>query len=610
MWKFRELQQGEPERDPHEAEFFRLAHASEAIVREFIQNSLDAKVPGGNVVKVRFVLGTVRRSELDRFVEEEFTRHLKASELFPQDYPTTSFVPFLTMEDYGTTGLDGETGENVRPKGRHNFYNFWWCEGKSQKKGQEGGRWGLGKTTFHIISKLRVFWGYTVRHDDGRKLLMGKALLKAHRLDKKTYQYYGYYVKDGFAPIDSNDTIGLFRRAFSIRRTDESGLSLVIPMPQIEITVDAVIRSVIIHYFYAIMNGDLEVEIAGDSGTVKLDSVNLAEMASDQNWRGTAWEDMNRSSFLKFIKNCIENEENGQFVLLPDECAESLQIDESSFGNRLDHLREDFAESDFLSVRVPLFVQMVGKPKSKSYFDIHMHKTPTLKEPQEYYIRSGITITEMRTLGTHQVRTLLVAKDDPISEFLGDAETPAHTKWNRETEGFKSKYENAAKTLAFITRSLVSIVSLLDEPPKERQKDFLKDIFFVSQPEREDEEIGREKSVPLITAKRKRFGIVRTGNGIRITLLEDDPRLPIRGHLKLAYDVRRGNPFKNFEVHDFDLGSGSVATNSRSCSITVCGPNAIEMSINNRDFFLELGGFDKNRDLVVDIQEIRNETQA
>ena len=52
------------------------------------------------------------------------------------------------------------------PGGKNNFYNFWWYEGKSEKKGKERGRWGLGKTTFHVASKIRLFFGLTVRQDD------------------------------------------------------------------------------------------------------------------------------------------------------------------------------------------------------------------------------------------------------------------------------------------------------------------------------------------------------------------------------------------------------------------------------------------------------------
>jgi hypothetical protein len=33
MWKFKKVESGEPERDPHEPEFFRLEEPAEALVR-------------------------------------------------------------------------------------------------------------------------------------------------------------------------------------------------------------------------------------------------------------------------------------------------------------------------------------------------------------------------------------------------------------------------------------------------------------------------------------------------------------------------------------------------------------------------------------------------
>jgi hypothetical protein len=52
----------------------------------------------------------------------------------------------------------------------------------SGKSGQEVVGWELVKTTFHITSKLRLFFGFTVRQNDSRELLLGKALLKTHRI--------------------------------------------------------------------------------------------------------------------------------------------------------------------------------------------------------------------------------------------------------------------------------------------------------------------------------------------------------------------------------------------------------------------------------------------
>src|SRR6185295_19589365 len=55
---------------------------------------------------------------------------------------------FLAIEDFGTTGLDGDPRE-LRPEGSPSrLFAFFRAEGISQKGGKDGGRWGVGKTVF------------------------------------------------------------------------------------------------------------------------------------------------------------------------------------------------------------------------------------------------------------------------------------------------------------------------------------------------------------------------------------------------------------------------------------------------------------------------------
>ena len=44
MWNFKELSNIEPEVNPHETEFFQDLDVADALVRENVQNSLDARV--------------------------------------------------------------------------------------------------------------------------------------------------------------------------------------------------------------------------------------------------------------------------------------------------------------------------------------------------------------------------------------------------------------------------------------------------------------------------------------------------------------------------------------------------------------------------------------
>lgn len=608
MWRFRELADGEPERDPHEAEFFRLTELAEAVVREVIQNSLDASRDGENPVRVCFTFGE-REKENVRDYFDDLEPHLRACNLQPPDYSNSDRISFLTIEDFGTTGLDGATGEDGRrPRERSNFYNFWWYEGKSRKSGREAGRWGLGKTTFHLSSKLRSFWGLTVRQDDSRKLLMGKALFKTHRIDEAVYHYYGYFTAKNYKPIDNEQDIRIFKQKFSIRRNDEPGLSLVIPMPDDEINGTSVIRSVIIHYFFAIMKGILTVEIRELGNYWSLNSDNLINIACSQDWQGTPWEGVNVVKLMQFINDSIHATDIIELTFSEEEIPE---ITEDFFSNRIGELRNSFNTGNLLSFRIPVIIKKVNEPLSSTYFNVFLKKYPQLKQSDEFYIRSGITISGVRMMGNRPVRGLFAAEEIPITSFLGDSETPAHTEWNERTEGFREKYEHASRTLRFIKKSMGKIASILDTPPQERQKDFLKEIFFI--PERiseEGEDRTRKPDIPPFRRRPVPFEITRIKRGFKVSLSRNDISLPIRARVTVVYDVRRSNPFKQYDIHDFDLGGSSISINSTGCTILSKNRNIMEIEITRNNFTLEVTGFDSKRDLVINTKEERNETQV
>lgn len=616
MWKFKKLEPGEPERDPHEPEFFRLKNPAEALVREVIQNSLDAKKSGTRTVSIRFYIGEVEKRNERNYFSRELEHHLGACNFLPQDYVRSNRIKFIAIEDFGTTGLDGATGEDgSRPEKGNNFFDFWWREGMSGKRGREAGRWGLGKTTFHMASKLRLFFGLTLRQDDSRELLMGKALLKTHSMNETRYQYYGYFKPgEDSKPFEDSSIIQDFKEKFSIVREDEAGLSLVIPMPDDEVTDLAIMRSVIIHYFYAIMKGILEVEIATSSGIQEqLTAGSIVNIARTLEWQDTSWEGVDVSELLQFISDSMHITDTNKLVItegMPD-------ITENSFGNRLETLRSTFSAGNILLFKVPFTIKKVinGSP-FPTFFKVYLRRYPQLKQAEEFYIRSGITIPEICEMRNRPVRGMLVAEDAPITEFLGDCETPAHTGWNERIEGFKEKYEDATKTLRFIRRGMSKIVSILDQPPQERQRDLLKEIFFIpaERVEEEEEDNTKKTKKPVIVIKRRKppmFTVEKIKGGFVVALnpKRADIVFPIRSRITVAYDVRKGNPFKRYEPHDFDLLSGYIIINSTGCTILNRQRNIIECELMDNEFNLKVSGFDVNRDLIVNVKEERIETQ-
>lgn len=597
MWHFERINPGTPERNPRETEFFRLTSPAESVVREFIQNSLDAKAE--DVVLIRFHLGSAEQARMREYLEG-IMQHLQACR-FP--FPESSTpISYLTMEDFGTTGLDGAVEPDA---GNGNFYNFWWREGISQKTGQKAGRWGLGKTTFHIISKIRTFWGLTVRAGEGEELLMGKALLKTHRINNVRYHYFGYFSGDKYGPIKDGSLVTRFKNLFNITRTTNSpGLSIVIPLPDDEINFDSILKAAIQHYFYPILAGTLRIEINDSERNEEINASNLIEKARSMSWSQTEWEDTNIIAILEFIKTTI----NQPVLQIQITDTENPEIAPESFGDQLNILQQSFRSGNPMKVRVPVRIRRNDGIERDTFFTVLIKRFPELSRAFECYIRAGIRVTEIRSLGNRPVATLFIAEDEPLCEFLGDCETPAHTNWNERTEDFKEKYRNGTRILRFIKKSLNRIVSILDEPPRERQVDFLKEIFSIPVAPEEREERPEEEVTPPPPPpppQEPLFNISQISGGFTVTLnpKRTDARFPFHAVLRIAYDTRRGNPFAQFEPFDFDVGGGSITLNSQDCNILRRERNVLEIEITGENFRVEVGGFDTTRDIVVNIRE-------
>lgn len=606
MWRFRKLLPGTPERDPHEAEFFRLKYASEAIVREFIQNSLDAKSVNSNKVSVSFTFGEIEKNEIKKYISDEFIKHYLACDFSVKKNITETSVKYLVIEDYGTTGLDGFIAEESfeRPEDRSNFYNFWWCEGKSKKKGSEGGRWGLGKTTFHQASKIRTFFGLTIREDDNSELLLGKTLLKTHRIKEEVYDYYGYYTESSFLPVSDSYAIKEFKQKFNIKRKKEKGFSIIVLHPDEDINFVSITRSIIQHYFYAILTGSLEINIYEEGSEYKLTKNNIIKISEQINWKDTEWEDTNITELLGFIRNAIILRNGSYFMNKGNNIFPVIKPD--IFGRDYEDLKNNFNSEKILSFKIPVKIKKASSIND-TFFHVIIQKSKQLKNPEEFYMRSGIMISGIHTVGKRNVRALLIAEDLPMSEFLGDAETPSHTEWKENTEGFKEKYKDAVKILRYARKSVINLLNMFDQPPEDMQRDFLKNIFYITEPGSQSGGRSDKKTeIPHIKSSAK-FETGKINGGAKILLKDKNITLPLDISIRAAYDIRNGNPFAKYEKYDFDVSDESIEIDCTGGKIYYRKLNNVKIRVLSDNFVFQMRGFDKIRDLVINVIELKND---
>lgn len=608
VWRFGKQPKG-ININPIQGEFFRtdsLESIADALVREAIQNSLDAALPNAKVtVKFIFDLTPDKNiSEKRKDLLSSLWPHLKAPDTGLTDIPSkTSEVPVLLVEDFGTRGLQGDPQqyEDLEGKGQKNdFYYFWRNVGRGKKEGIDRGRWGLGKTVFQAASRINSFWGITTINGNEKKtLLMGQSILKIHKIGDDRFSPYGYYgnfMDQDFAiPIENSTEIAYFNSIFPIDRLEKPGFSVVIPYPVEDISPTSVVHSIIKHYSIPILAKELNVEIREKGGiSYVIDQISIENLILSLAWREKEKE--KAIGLLKLAKWGLQKSDPDLEVKSPAiELAPKLKEDLFD-QERLEACRELFIKGDKLAIKLSIFVKKKTHNPKLSSFMMYVEKDPSIEYSQDCFIRNGITIPEVSSLKFKGVRAIVMVTDKEISELLGDAENPAHTDWERSSERLKKKFEHGPSTLGYIKNSPREMISLFMQPCQGRDETSLSNIFPMLQNEnRGDNQITRSSTIPPLPPPSIR--IEKTGSGFRIASVDHQNLLNKLVYISAAYELSRGNPFKKYAQNDFDFKSDQIMKELEGVSIKKVLNNQIYLLIEKNEFSIKITGFDENRDL-------------
>lgn len=501
-WKFKPKAKDDMAVDPFQDEFFKTESVggfSHALLRETIQNSLDAKAGGSS--EVRICISVFRSNppiydEKYRAFFSGLNEHLNASNsgLIDRPDPNAS-LDFLVIEDFNTTGLEGDPLLADNPEdesARENFFYFWRNYGRSGKSGSERGRWGLGKTVFSAVSKINTFFGLTVRQSDQRSLLMGQSVLKIHGIENKSFLPYGGFGSFGDSqgeqffpiPIGDPELIRQFSETFHVSRTTEPGFSIVIPFPYEDISLKSLKTGLIKQFFYPIISGDLSVTIQENGSSIDLNRDSVNPLITNGSFLTSDFdgeiEDVNLIKLFSFAKTAINLEEEEYVYLNPPDDLNVLPAWHDSLfeGISLTNLRKKFDQCDVIGFKIPIKVQRTGHQPRLNWFRAFVHRDGTLNSAENYFIREGIRISSIISFRDRGIRGMVVIDEGELTTLIGDAENPAHTEWQKDSSKFRNKYKHGAKTLDFVKASLREIIRRLMRPPVGVDTEALKDVFY------------------------------------------------------------------------------------------------------------------------------------
>lgn len=610
---------GEMNIDPIEAEFFSteaLGSLADALVRETIQNSLDAR-RAGERLRMRFAFsgrGAALTGERAEGYLAGLRSHVVASLGTAAPPAEDAPLDFLVVEDFGTRGLQGDPRRNeddeIGPVGeRNDFYYFWRNVGRSRKGPSELGRWGLGKSVFAAASRINAFLALTIPANAPRPSLMGQAVLRIHKVAGARHYPYGYFADfegDFALPFATPALIERFRADFALARAAEPGLSVVIPYPTAELAPATLLPSVLRHYFVPILAGDLEVEVEHDG---RCETVNAATFG-----RVVARIAGDHASSLP---RTVELARWG-LALAPD-APLRLPVPASLGAPRwtgdddaaaaLAALREPFGRGERVAVRVPLWVKPLGAEPTCATFDVWLERDDAIVATDEQFVRDGITVAGVRGGCPNGVRAIVCVRDRALSTLLGDSENPAHTEWQERSPRFKDRYRHGPTTLRYVKAAARELVRLLTRPLDGRDFALLRHLFSLGVPD--------EASVPQADPRRHRdaadgevpadprpgsaraLELTRLPDGFSIAGVARETPGPRYLAVRVAYEVRRGNPFKLYQPLDFDLARPPIALAAEGASFLRQAGNELVLRVEDRRFRLTVRGFDARRDVRV-----------
>jgi hypothetical protein len=472
QWYFKRWQPGDTPRDPIQGEFFAteaIKDSAEALVRESIQNSLDAR-RDGQIAKVRFFVSgmkvAVPRTKVEKYLPGLGT-HLEAKRNGLYEPPDADEpCSFVVVEDFGTKGLEGDPAQWHRIEGSKNgFFTFFRAEGVSDKAKTDRGRWGIGKFVFPRSSRISGFFGLTTRASDGQRLLLGRTILKSHSIGADHFVPDGYFgvrpQAEGLVlPVSDKAVLDEFEKTFHLKRGTEPGLSVVVMWPFGDITSIPILQAVIRGYFSPILKGDLEVTVETPDHTQILTSQTLDSVL-----------DHLSDDFSATMKPQIALARWGTRVPAEDLIVLSEPSPDGGpkwtkdmIGDEVAlRLWERLSKGERIAIRVPLIVRPKSGHNRTSFFDIFMQRGDGEDLGRPLFVREGILISDAKGGSARGVRSLVTVDHDALATLLGDAENPAHTEWRPDTSNFKNQYHHGPTYLTFVKESVANIVRLITE---------------------------------------------------------------------------------------------------------------------------------------------------
>lgn len=611
-----------------------------SLVRESIQNSIDACLDDSKPVKVRFTLKNQTGNINEKYFKDLYP-HAKLSineNLLPK-YDQNSI--YLIVEDFNTTGLEGSV-RTSKPKDSDvelygaSYWFFEWAKGISIKKGDRGS-WGIGKVVLSAASRYKSYFVYSVRKrivEEGTgQILFGHANLKYENIsDKRVKPNRRWMIINEIGEhIPQSDSLQIkeFCTDWGVmRESSMTGTSIILPFCRDTITPKGLLQCIIQDYFIPIIDGSLECEIVGNNSSMTLNTSNIIDQILDLD--EGFWTSATKSRdelvglchmYKNFINKKVKTVEIKQIEMSINNW-NGVAFDQELVGVINGDLDSGVIYQFKVETNIPI---PNNKTNSIDYFNILFSKHNSNELSRTIFSRQGILIPnanrDSKLRGLLSLVVVSKKSENSIAQILSDAEGPAHKSWSEAGDRVTQKYNRAAvkSVISWVRSSALNINKLLqssDEIPDDRSLSkyfpYSSDIGQSSSSVNKDDAVGNKgspkggkggkggKSRP---AREKLLDIYQTENGFDIRSMDLNVPIGARFIVQVAYTLKSGDSFSAWSDEDFSLEEMYNKNSSSGAEITL-KENILEFRVLKTDFCLSFVGFDAFRDLSIELKKI------
>ena len=275
----------------------------------------------------------------------------------------------------------------------------------------------------------------------------------------------------------------------------------------------------------------------------------------------------------------------------------------------LEEIKTKFKNGETASFKVLIFSKGSFKNLNFKELEVFIKKTNLLIS-RGAYIRDYLIIDKEEQYIKQvpgKIFGLVLANNESLIDFLGDAESPSHLEWNQKEPKLKKNYNNYQKTLTQVRSSAPALLRFFSEIEKEDYEDIFIDLLSIPVPDGKKKKKRKSPVPTVITPHTKNppiFTIDQTNSKLEIIPGHgvSSLSLPHIINLECAYSLlgEKGNPFNEYHHFDFDLKDKNFKFTEKGCEILNRDLNCIELRIKDYDFSLEIDGF---QDISVEIRE-------